>query len=142
MRLWHILLLLVLVAGCSSSSRVIIGDEVFKVEVVKTQEAMAQGLMGRESLEINNGMLFVFPNEGPRSFWMKDTLIPLDIIFISADGTITNIVTAEPCSRMPCKTYGSLKPAKYVLEINANETSRRGIKVDDVIKMPWINALW
>ena len=87
----------------------------------------------RESLDENSGMWFLFPDDTPRTFWMKDTLIPLDIIFVNSTHHIVHIATALPCTQDPCPTYPSISPAQYVLEVNANYTTRRGISVGDVV---------
>lgn len=96
-------------------------------EVAGTDEKRTTGLMFRESLGENEGMLFVFPDSATRSFWMKNTLIPLDIIFIAENMTIVKVYHATPCSSDPCRLYSSEKPVKYVLEVNANLTANYGI---------------
>jgi uncharacterized membrane protein (UPF0127 family) len=78
-------------------------------------------------------MLFIFPEEMPRSFWMKDTLIPLDMIFISAYLVIVDITTMQPCATDPCPDYTSRQPARYVLEVNAGYCRSRNIAIGDTI---------
>lgn len=124
---------MLLLIACSSSNTVKIGDDLFYVEVADTRKEREFGLMFRESLGNNNGMLFVFNDEIPRTFWMKNTKIPLDIIFIERNGKIVNITTAEPCKEDPCMKYNSGFPAQYVLEINANESNKRGISIGDKV---------
>ena len=103
----------------------------FDVEITKTPEEFRKGLMFRESLEKNTGMLFVFPEENERSFWMKNTLISLDIIFIRQDGTIHRIhPNAEAGSLERIKSNG---PAYAVLELGGGEAERLGIVVGDKI---------
>ena len=104
-----------------------------KAEVADTQEKMERGLMFRERLGENKGMFFAFEHEGTYAFWMKNTLIPLDIIFISGDFKILEIFHAEPCAEEPCKSYQTTKYAKYVLEVNGNFTIRNGIDVGDEV---------
>ena len=104
-----------------------------KAEVADTQEKMERGLMFRERLGENKGMFFAFEHEGTYAFWMKNTLIPLDIIFISGDFKIVEIFHAEPCAEEPCKSYQTTKYAKYVLEVNGNFTIRNGIDVGDEV---------
>ena len=86
--------------------------------------------MFRKSLPQNQGMLFIFEDEQPRAFWMKNTLIPLDMIFIDANWRIVKLIkNAEPCKEDPCPTYDSERPAKYVLEVNAGQIKEKEVKV-------------
>ena len=130
-----IILLSALITSCSNGSYLIIGDDRFDVEIADTPESRMQGLMFREYLDKDKGMLFIFDDEAERSFWMKNTKIPLDIIFIDANKNIINILTAKPCTEEICDTYDSEQPAKYVLEINAREADKRGIKTGDYVKI-------
>lgn len=89
--------------------------------------------MHRDSLAEDAGMLFIFDDEGVVGFWMKDTLIPLDIIFISKDWRIVNIRhSAQPCTEnpdttVPCESYFSDEPVRYVLEVNGGFTEQHAI---------------
>lgn len=74
-------------------------------------------------------MIFVFDEEKPRAFWMKNTLIPLDMIFLDDELNVINILTATPCEREPCRLYRSSGPARYVLEINGGLAEKKGIVV-------------
>ena len=96
-----------------------------KVELAVTKEQRDHGLMHRTQLDPDAGMLFVFQDDGPRSFWMKNTLIPLDIVFIEADGTVQNIGRGEPLVEVP--TVNSLRPARMVLELNAGWSEEHGL---------------
>ena len=108
------------------------GDVRVYVEVADTVEERQEGLMYREKLAKNSGMLFIFENERILSFWMKNTQIPLDMIFISANGTITEIKHyVQPCLTDPCPTYPSEYPNKYVLEVNAGFSEENDIQVGD-----------
>jgi uncharacterized protein len=91
----------------------------FQVELAVKASEWEQGLMARECLPIDQGMLFIFPEAAPRSFWMKNTLVPLDIIFFDGNGKLINTKTAGPCVQEPCDIYTSSFPAQSVLEINA-----------------------
>jgi len=131
------LLFLLLLASCSFTPEltVLTKDKPvhFSIELAKTPEQHAKGLMFRESLPDNQGMFFVFEADEPRSFWMKNTLIPLDIIFINKDFIITGISHAIPCTHDPCTIYNGT--GKYVLEINAGLSQKYNISVGDRIAL-------
>ena len=104
------------------------------VEVADDPLERARGLMFRESLAEDAGMLFVFGDEKVRSFWMHSTLIPLDMMFIDGDLTIVDIVEgAVPCEASPCPLYTSSAPARYALEVNAGFVQNHGIAIGDVV---------
>jgi len=106
------------------------------VEIADTPQKQSKGLMFRENLKWDHGMLFIFDNESVFSFWMKDTLIPLDIIFIDKAFKIINIVdNALPCNIEPCPDYSSEKPTKYVLEVNAGFVEKNDIEEGDFISI-------
>lgn len=114
-----------------------ISGETVLVELALDGESQAQGLMYRESMPEDRGMLFMFGATSPLSFWMKNTLIPLDIIYIAEDGEVVRIVTATPCNVKNCPSYPSVEPAKYVLELNAGEAVKRGLKEGDNLNWQW-----
>ena len=89
--------------------------------------------MFRESLKENSGMFFTFDNDATFNFWMKNTLIPLDIIFISKDYIIVDIIQAEPCVEDPCESYKTTEMSRYVLEVNKDFTTINSIEVGDRI---------
>ena len=103
------------------------------VEIADDEQEQTKGLMFRGNLNENGGMLFVFENEGHQAFWMKNTLIPLDIIFIGKDLEIVDIKNAVPCKEENCALYKSSKPAKYVLEVNDYFAIKNNIKIGDKI---------
>lgn len=109
------------------------GKELIKInaEIADDEQEQMKGLMFREKLNGNEGMLFVFENEGYQTFWMKNTLIPLDMLFIDKNFEIVDIKNAVPCKEEPCALYKSSKPAKYVLEVNGNFTIRNNVKISD-----------
>ena len=108
------------------------GKSCVEVELAMTPEEIMTGLMNRASLPESGGMLFVFGNEGAHVFWMKNTLIPLDIIWMDDDGRVVYIENdAQPCITPTCPTYGPRVSSKYVLEVNAGYTQRRDINIDD-----------
>jgi uncharacterized protein len=94
------------------------GYRIYHIDVADTPAQRAKGLMFKRSLPQRYGMLFVFPNERLRRFWMKNTLVPLDITFFDCSGTIVNFQRAEPCRGNPCPVYKSSGPARWVLETN------------------------
>lgn len=105
----------------------------FTVEVARTPEEQATGLMHRQSLASDRGMVFPFASPRIASFWMKDTLIPLDIIFVRADGAITNIeANTVPLSLEPVVSY---EDVTAVLEIAGGRSAELGIKPGD--KVEW-----
>ncbi|MFH0991985.1 MAG: DUF192 domain-containing protein [bacterium] len=102
------------------------------VELAETSDKRQLGLMFRESLAENQGMLFVFDLEEVQSFWMKNTLLSLDIIYVNADYEIVSIhKNTVPQSE---EAYESGRPALYVVEVNAGFTDRHGIKVGDSMR--------
>ena len=106
----------------------------FTVEVARTSAEQARGLMFRESLAPDAGMLFPFPEPRPASFWMKNTLIPLDMIFVRADGTIARIaVNTTPLSLAP---VGVGEPVAAVLEIAGGRSVELGIDEGDRVSWP------
>lgn len=107
-------------------------DSCFNVEIADSPEEWEKGLMNREYLEKGKGMLFVFEKEGIYKFWMKDTLIPLDIIWIDGAGKVVYIKgEARPCKTDLCESFSPDEKTKYVLEINGGSAKLREINVGD-----------
>ncbi|MEM4263449.1 MAG: DUF192 domain-containing protein [Candidatus Woesearchaeota archaeon] len=128
-------LLLALIVSCASAPYVKIGDTKVTVELAITPEEKAKGLMYREYLAEDRGMLFVFEEEKAPSFWMKNTLIPLDMIFINSENKIVDILLAEPCKKDPCRSYTPKADAKYVLEVNAGFSERHNANIGDEVSI-------
>jgi uncharacterized membrane protein (UPF0127 family) len=105
-------------------------------ELATTVETRVHGLMERPSLPAEQGMLFIFETAQPLSFWMVNTLIPLDIIFVDAQRRITSISASVPPCRPPlrCPTYTSRGLAQYVLEVNAGTAAKAGIGISDELR--------
>jgi hypothetical protein len=101
------------------------------IEFADTPLKRSLGLMYRQELDNNAGMLFVFPNKKDHSFWMKDTHIPLSIAYINEDGMILNIEDMEPLSLDGVKSAG---PCKYALEVNQGWFEENGIQAGDQVE--------
>ncbi|MGN6487847.1 MAG: DUF192 domain-containing protein [Devosia sp.] len=113
------------------------GEHLFSVEVVDTDASRAQGLMFRTALGPDAGMLFDFKQSRTVSFWMQNTLIPLDMLFIRHDGTIANIhVNAKPLDPTSIPSDG---PVEFVLEIPGGRSEELGIKAGDTVIHDRIN---
>lgn len=124
------------IAACGTADgrvALTVGDTSLWVELADTPDLRERGLMHRESLDEDAGMLFVFNDEEQRVFWMKNTSIPLSIAYISADGTINEIHDMVPFSLEPVR---SRFPAAYALEVNRGWFERRGVSVGDRITLP------
>jgi uncharacterized membrane protein (UPF0127 family) len=131
-----VLTLLVCSACMAREPYVVLKNESFKVELADTQEKHALGLMFRETLADDRGMLFLFPGEGIRSFWMRNTRIPLDIFYFDADLRLVNVVeNAKPCRTQRCPGYPSEGPAQYVLELNAGKAAELGVRPGDRLEL-------
>lgn len=110
------------------------GRHEFSVEVMRTDEERAKGLMYRRYMAPNRGMLFDFKTEQPVNMWMKNTYLPLDMIFISRNGTVTHVAAdTEPLSERIISSNG---PAFAVLEVNAGVAAKIGLKSGDRVQHP------
>jgi uncharacterized membrane protein (UPF0127 family) len=108
----------------------------FTVELADTQEKQALGLMFRDSMPGDHGMIFLFPVEAMRSFWMKNTRIPLDIFYFDQDLKLVSVSeNTPPCRSQRCPSYPSSGPAKYVLELNAGKAAELGVQAGDVLEL-------
>ncbi len=100
------------------------------LEVARTPEQLAQGLMFRASMPADVGMVFLFEKAGPQSFWMKNCHFPLDMVFLLADGTVTALLeNVPPCAQDPCPSYPAGADADTVLELNAGIARAAGVTV-------------
>lgn len=114
------------------------GDVTFKAEVAATEAQRSVGLMNRKDMATDAGMLFIFDGEGERYFWMKNTYLSLDMIFIAADGRIVSI--AKDTVPLSEKIVASGAPAQYVLEVLAGTSERLGLAAGQAVKAPSIRA--
>ena len=136
-------------AGCRSSApgragapaRVVVESpsgrsSAVEVEVARTPEQVERGLMYRKSLGASAGMLFVFPASEVHVFWMKNTVVPLDMIFIAEEGVVVGMVeNAEPMTTTPRQVAA---PSRYVLEVNAGWGAAHGVKDGDRVRFEGI----
>ncbi len=113
------------------------GEQRFQVEVADTPEERSRGLMFRERMPENQGMLFVFPESLPVGFWMQNTILPLDLLFVAEDGEVRAILPGVPFST---ETISPGEPVRFVLELNAGTAARAGIGVGDRLSHPIIDA--
>ena len=105
------------------------------VDVAETEEDKVMGLSNKKYLPANSGMLFVFDKEEYPNMWMRSTLMPLDMIFISSNFRIVDIKHVYPCKQDPCEIYKPEKRSKYVLEVNENFTTKNNIGIGDRINI-------
>jgi uncharacterized membrane protein (UPF0127 family) len=111
------------------------GAHAFQIEVADNDATREHGLMDRRYMAPDHGMLFEFEHNAPVSFWMKNTYIPLDMIFISPSGVVTHIATnAEPLSERVIPSGG---PSIGVLELNGGMAASIGLKVGDKVRHPF-----
>jgi hypothetical protein len=105
------------------------------LEIAATPDVQQRGLMYRRELPDDHGMLFVFPTETAHEFWMKNTFIPLDFVWVSAAGEVVDVrASVQPCRSDPCPSYGSGKPARAVLEVNAGFAAAHGVRPGEQLK--------
>lgn len=129
-------------AACSSDNALTVhtakGDYTFGIEVVDTDAGRQKGLMFRQSLAADKGMLFDFKEDRPVSFWMMNTFIPLDMIFIRPDGVVANVhVNARPQDPTSIPSEG---PVMFVLEIPGGRSVEIGLKAGDTVSHPRIKT--
>ncbi len=134
-----------LIAGCFSSgvayaesyddAWVFVGNQDFQTELAITPAKQRQGLMFRKSMQDNQAMLFIYQKPRRVAFWMKNTLIPLDMLFFDDNARLVEIKeNVPPCKTATCPTYPARHPnIKYVLEINAGLSEKLGLKVGDAL---------
>jgi hypothetical protein len=108
-------------------------ESALAVEVASTPEERRRGLMFRQSLPADSGMLFVFPEDSRSAFWMKDTLIPLSIAFLSADGRVIDIQDMMPLDEA---LHYSPEPYRYAVEANQGWFRTHGVTVGDRARLP------
>lgn len=128
----------VFLSACASWSEmqaVLPGGRTLQLEVADTAAERELGLMGRTDLDDHSGMLFVFDEPQVSRFWMKNTLIPLDILFLDATGRVVDLQTMDLCVADPCPIYSSSLPSLYALEIPAGKAREWGVTIGDVLTL-------
>lgn len=129
---------LFLATSCSGESLpwVELNGQRYQVELAMDDASRVRGLMFRDHLPEQQGMLFVFPKQGPQAFWMKNTKIPLDIIYFDEGLSLVSVSAgASPCTTRTCPAYPSKGPARFVLELNAGQAQRLGLKPGDRLQL-------
>lgn len=131
---------LAILAGATACSAgqpsVELRGKTFTVDLARTRAEQARGLMFVEELPADHGMLFIFAGESRRSFWMKNTRIPLDILYFDDELNLVSVAeNARPCVADPCPPYPSAGPAQYVLELNAGMAGQLGVERGDPLKL-------
>jgi len=142
--LWLLLVLVaaLLAAGCGSEAEqgtltidTRTGPVVLSVELADSDEERRRGLMGRESLQTDAGMVFLFEREHQGGLWMKDTLIPLSAAFLDRDGRVLEVVDMTPCEEDPCPVYDPGVSYVAAVEVNRGAFERLGVAVGDIAQL-------
>ncbi len=139
-----LILVVVLLSACSSLQPLTIhsasGDHIVGVDIADSPEERARGLMNVSYLPKDQGLLFIFEEEGIPRFWMKDTLIPLDLIFISKKKEIVSIIGgARPEQGPKYALYSPEGPVLYVLELNAGWVAEQKVQKGDTVSFAYAN---
>lgn len=114
------------------------GERSFTIEIADDQDRRSAGLMFRETMDDDHGMLFVFPETKPVGFWMKNTPLPLDLIFIGEDGKVRDILPGEPFSEA---LISPGVPVRFVLELKRGTAARAGIRSGVLLRHPVISRI-
>jgi uncharacterized protein len=123
-------------ACAASGPSVELKGQRFSIEIAESEAARNQGLMHRTEMATDHGMLFVFQDDAPRAFWMKNTKIPLDMLFFDADRKLVSVQhDVPPCVADPCPGYSSGAPARYVLELNGGRARKLGVQSGDELSI-------
>jgi uncharacterized membrane protein (UPF0127 family) len=110
-----------------------LGDRTFTLEVADTDANRQYGLMRRNSMPADHGMIFVFAREAPLAFWMRNTRIPLDIIYVNSAGKVVSVKQMKPYDE---KTTPSEGPAQYAIELNKGAAEKAGVKAGMTLQLP------
>ena len=122
--------------ACARGPSVELKGTSYSIEIAEDDAAREHGLMDRTTMAEDHGMLFVFQDDAPRAFWMKNTKIPLDMLFFDADRRLVSVQhDVPPCTADPCPPYSSGAPARYVLELNAGQARKLGVTPGEELKI-------
>ena len=133
-----------LAAACTAAtSTVNLRGSTFQVEIADNDSERARGLMYRDQMAADAGMLFLFERQEPQAFWMKNTKIPLDILYFDEQWKLVGwSLNTPPCSLGDrCPSYPSQAPARYVLELNAGTAARIGAQFGDALRVDGVDGL-
>ena len=135
MRWPGVVVAILLLTGCPDDTPwVEVKGQRFNVEIAADDQSRARGLMFVDALPEDEGMFFIFRRMQPRAFWMKNTRIPLDIIYLDQNLEVVSIIkNAKPCKTPRCPSYPSGRPAQYVLELNGGMSDQLGLVEGDSI---------
>ena len=114
-----------------------LGEQAFSIEIADDPSERSAGLMFRETMDDDHGMLFVFQQTRPVSFWMKNTPMPLDLVFIGQDGKVIEILPGESFSEA---SIGPTEPVRFVLELKRGTAEKTGMRGGDMLRHPVING--
>lgn len=137
----NVFILLFLLTGCTGEEFTAVfstpdGPVEVALELAKTPEERRRGLMFRERIGERHGMLFLFEESGKHAFWMKNTYVSLDIIFLSSDGVVVDILERlPPCPMIPCPTYASGVASRYALEVKAGFAKENRVRKGDRVRL-------
>jgi uncharacterized membrane protein (UPF0127 family) len=140
MKILFILVALLFLTACSSNPpqlpQVTLANHTFDIEIAESPEARTRGLMYRDELPDDQGMLFIYDESNKRSFWMKNMRFSIDILYFNSEKKLTQIYhNVPPCSVDPCEHYPSSSYTQYILEIPAGTSEKIGAKVGDKLSL-------
>jgi uncharacterized membrane protein (UPF0127 family) len=135
------LVLLLVLIGCDSNAspsglrtvKMPIGSKTYTIEIANAPDTREHGLMERDAMPADHGMIFVFPDVAERGFWMKHTRFPLEILYVDQNGRVVHWATMKPYD---LTNIPSNEPAKYAIELNVGSIKDSGVKVGDVLSIP------
>jgi uncharacterized membrane protein (UPF0127 family) len=126
------LVMITLTACAAAGPYVELKGHRFTIEIAADDASREHGLMDRTQMDPDHGMLFVFDDDAPRAFWMKNTKIALDMLFFDSANKLVSVQhSVPPCLHDPCPAYSSGAPARYVLELNAGQAEKLGLTSGD-----------